>query len=95
MNSETLPEFWEYFGALSASTRIKAGKAFALWKANPKHRGLHFKKVNDRKPYLFSVRIDIRHRALARLETINDVETFVWFWIGTHDEYDHIISHHQ
>lgn len=95
MNSEALPEFWECFGALPASIRIKAGKAFALWQVNPKHRGLHFKKVNDRKPYLFSVRIDLKHRALARLVIVDDVETFLWFWIGSHDEYDLILSRHQ
>lgn len=95
MNSSTLPEFWEYFAQLPKPIRLKAAKAFALWQNNPKHPSLHFKKVNSRQPYLFSVRIDLNYRALATLETENGVETLSWFWIGKHDEYDALVDQHQ
>jgi hypothetical protein len=43
---------------------------------------LHFKKIDG----FWSVRVGIHHRALAI-----DVEGGVlWFWIGSHAEYDRI-----
>jgi hypothetical protein len=32
----------------------------------------------------------LHYRALA----IEDGDAFVWFWIGTHAEYDQLIQHH-
>jgi hypothetical protein len=45
---------------------------------------LRFKKVGD--PW--SVRIGSGHRALDLLQG----DTFFWFWIGTHDEYERLLS---
>jgi len=45
---------------------------------------LRFKKVGE----LWSVRISNGYRALSLLEE----DTFFWFWIGTHDEYEGLLS---
>ena len=57
---------------------------YHLWQANPRHPSLRFKKVGA----LWSVRIGNGYRALSLLEE----ETFFWFWIGTHDEYERLLS---
>ena len=44
---------------------------------------LRFKKVGE----IWSARVGDDYRALAQLRG----ETFYWFWIGPHDEYEQII----
>jgi hypothetical protein len=58
--------------------------AFRLWRGNPRHPSLRFKKVGA----AWSVRIGAGYRALATLE--GDVA--YWFWIGTHDEYERLLK---
>ncbi len=57
-----------------------ADKSYALLKDNPQHPSLHFKRIGE----LWSVRVG----ALG-----TDVDGgIVWFWIGTHGEYDKIVG---
>ncbi|MFA7370228.1 MAG: hypothetical protein WC334_11335 [Kiritimatiellales bacterium] len=37
---------------------------------------------------LWSVRVGRRYRALA----VQEEDTLIWFWIGTHAEYDRLIG---
>jgi len=68
-------------GSLSATPiRALADKNYALLKENPRHPSLQFKRVGR----YWSVRIGQRYRALA-VEADNDL---VWFWIGSHADYD-------
>jgi len=53
-------------------------------KKAPRHPSLQFKKVG---PY-WSARVGARHRALAAEAS----DGFVWFWIGTHAEYDKLLD---
>ena len=77
------PGFWRAYGQLPDSVRDLAGKSFALLKADPEHPSLHFKKV-DR---FWSARVGLRYRALA-----TQVEGgLLWFWIGSHADYDKMI----
>jgi hypothetical protein len=39
-------------------------------------------------PTIFSARIGLHYRALA----VRSGEEVVWFWIGTHAEYDRLLS---
>jgi hypothetical protein len=55
-----------------------------LLKQNPYHPSLHFKKVGS----YWSARIGGHHRALA----VQASDGFIWFWIGTHAEYDKLIA---
>ena len=75
--------FWSSYGALPADLRALADRSFALLKADPYHPSLHFKKLGA----FWSVRVGIHHRALG-LEVEDGV---LWFWIGTHADYDRMV----
>jgi hypothetical protein len=77
------PAFWEAYKTLPAAVRELADKNYALLKRNPSHPSLHFKKVGR----YWSVRVGLRYRALAT-ELDGDL---VWFWIGSHADYDALI----
>jgi hypothetical protein len=85
MNSHTSARFWKCYEKIPERLQSLADKNFALWKLNPSHPSLQFKEV---KPRLWSARIGLDYRALAAF----DGTAYVWFWIGTHDEYIHLIS---
>jgi hypothetical protein len=76
-------DFWISYDALPAEVKSLADKSFALLKQDRKHPSLSLKKVGR----YWSARVGLRYRALAA-ETHGDL---VWFWIGTHSEYDQII----
>ena len=86
MTSDTSDEFWECYRTLPEGVRQTARRCYALWAANHTHPGLHFKRLGDTSFY--SVRVGAHHRAVG-LEDQTDVIT--WFWIGTHEEYNHLI----
>lgn len=87
MNSLTLPQFWKLYYQLPKTIRLRAVKAYRLWRDNSQMPGLQFKLVGKRRP-VYSVRINDSYRALGLL----DGDTVYWFWIGTHDEYERIIK---
>jgi hypothetical protein len=58
-----------------------------MWKQNPYHPSLQFKPIHPSKP-IYSVRIGIGWRAVG----VKDNDTMVWFWIGSHEEYNNLIS---
>jgi hypothetical protein len=75
--------FWEYYQQLPAAIQQLADKNYELLKADPEHPSLHFKKVGSYR----SVRVGIAYRALG----IVDEDAVIWFWIGSHDEYERLI----
>jgi len=87
MKPATLPSFWEAYAALDKEVKRRAAKAFRLWTQNPFHPSLRFKCIN-REENIWSVRITLGYRALGILEG----DTVVWFWIGSHDEYERFFS---
>jgi hypothetical protein len=78
------PRFWRCYRALPAEIRELADRNYEILKANPNHGSLHFKKIGA----LWSVRVGLHYRALAT-EVGGDL---VWFWIGTHAEYDTLVG---
>ena len=66
--------------------RDAAQKTYGLFRADPEHPSLHFKKVHNRDP-VHSVRISLGYRALALLEG----DEVVRFWIGSHADYDRLL----
>lgn len=84
MKHFTTPEFWETYEKLPKSAQLVADKNYKLLKENPSHPSLYYKKVKEFR----SVRVGIHHRALG-VENGGDT---IWFWIGTHAEYDKLIS---
>ena len=87
MNHLALPRFWQHYHQLPAEIQELADKNFALLQANPHHPSLQFKKVG-RRNQLWSARVGEHYRALAREKP----EGIVWFWIGTHADYDRLIA---
>jgi hypothetical protein len=83
MKSSTTSDFRALFNGLPTDIQARARRAFALWRSNPRHPSLCFKKVGD----VWAVRVARGFRALALLEG----ERFYWFWIGSHDEYERLI----
>lgn len=77
-------KFWAAYRALPQPVRALADKNFALLKADPDHPSLHFKRVGQ----FFSVRVGLRYRALA----LPVDEGMLWFWIGTHADYDSLLK---
>jgi len=84
MNHLATPEFWECYHALPEAIRDLADKNFSLLRENPSHPSLHFKKVGR----FWSARVGMHYRALA----VESGEDLVWFWIGTHTQYDRLLG---
>jgi len=78
------PAFWEAYAKLPENVRSLADKNYTLLKQNPEHPSLHFKKIGR----FWSVRVGIRHRALA----VESEGGLVWFWIGSHADYDCLLK---
>ena len=68
MTSRATPRFWAAYRELPAEVRDAAQKAYRLFRENPKHPGLQFKKVHDREP-IYSVRVIRAYRAVGLLKT--------------------------
>jgi hypothetical protein len=80
----TVGSYWFYYNALSPSVRAIADKAYALLQSNPAHPSLQFKPVGK----FWSVRVTQNYRALA----VKKPDGYYWFWIGTHAEYDRLLT---
>jgi hypothetical protein len=76
--------FWSAYEALPARTKKIADKNYELLKKTPKHPSLNFKQIGR----LWSVRAGIRYRALA----VEVTDGLLWFWIGSHADYDKLIA---
>ena len=87
MNSRTTRKFRELFSTLPLHIQRQAREAYRLFRQNPAHPGLHFKQVHPDPP-TYSARVGISYRAVGVL----DGGTVVWFWIGTHAEYDRLMA---
>ena len=63
-----------------------ARHAYRLFRANPAHPSLHFKKLEGQDD-IYSARVGLDYRALA----VKKHDRLVWYWIGSHAEYDRLI----
>ncbi|MXX25006.1 MAG: type II toxin-antitoxin system HigB family toxin [Caldilineaceae bacterium SB0668_bin_21] len=77
------PSFWQRYRRLPRDIQQVADRNFELLKRNSRHPSLSLKKVGR----YWSVRVGRKYRAVA----IDSDEGLVWFWIGTHAEYDKLI----
>ena len=87
MKHLTLPRFWRRYQALPKEVQKTADKKFKLLKTTPHHPSLHLKKIGQQNP-LWSVRVSRQYRALGREKP----EGIVWFWIGSHDDYEQLLK---
>ena len=80
----TTPEFWECYHQLPREIQELADKNYELLKENPKHPSLRLKQIGS----LWSVRVGKKYRALG----FDKPEGILWFWIGSHGNYDAILT---
>lgn len=78
------PSFWLAYESLSVSVQRLADRNYEIIKKDPKHPSLHFKKIGR----YWSVRVGIHYRALA----VEVEDGVLWFWVGSHSEYDKLIK---
>ena len=74
------------YANLPEQVRLQSLRAYQLFRRNPSHPGLNFKRVDDENN-IYSARIGRGYRALGQL----DGSDIVWFWIGPHSEYDRLV----
>jgi len=55
---------------------------------NPRHPGLRFKQIHE-SDRLRSVRISRKYRAVGVQRSPDEI---VWFWVGTHEEYEKLLA---
>jgi hypothetical protein len=86
LTSRTTERFRSAFAELPDHIRRRARTAYRLFRDNPQHPSLRFKQIHAARP-IYSARVGLGYRALAVL----DGDIVVWFWIGTHADYDRLL----
>jgi hypothetical protein len=87
VNSVITAGFLDRLRRLPDPVRQQASRAYALWRADPRHPSLQFKQVSQRQA-IYSARVGLGYRALGLWEG----DTITWFWIGSHTEYDTLLA---
>ena len=87
MKSHVTSAFRHLFQDLPAEVQRHAREAYRLWKENPGHPCVQFKRVHPRQP-IYSVRIGMDWRAVG----LRQGDTVIWFWIGSHAQYDGLLK---
>jgi hypothetical protein len=87
VNSHVTQGFRNLMAALPSDVRRQARSASRQFKENPRHPALHFKQIHgsDR---LVAVRISRSYRAVGVRKSPDEI---LWFWIGTHAEYEKLL----
>jgi hypothetical protein len=86
MQSRTTREFWRLFSQLPFDVQRDAKRVYRLFRTNPAHPSLRFKKVEG-EDAIYSARIGLDYRALAVMKR----DRIVWYWIGSHADYDRLV----
>ncbi len=87
MKSRATSRFWDLYHALPENVQRHARKAFRTWTENPAHPGMRFRQVHPSRR-IYSIRVGLRWRALGQRSD----DTMIWFWIGSHAEYDRLVA---
>lgn len=87
MISRTSRAFRDGFRHLPKDIQRQARTTYQLWTQDPRHPGLQFKRVHLTEP-IYSVRIGRSWRALGLQR---NPDHMLWFWIGSHAEYDSLL----
>jgi hypothetical protein len=85
--SKSTAKFWKCYRALPADIRRQAKAAYELFQNDPWYPSLRFKRVHSSLA-VYSVRVSKDYRAVGILKE----ERVVWFWIGSHSEYDKLLK---
>jgi hypothetical protein len=93
VRSRTTERFRRSFADLPRDVQQQAREAYARFRRDPFHTSLRFKQVHPTEP-IFSARVSRDYRAVCIRfrEEAADEDTVVWFWIGSHAEYEKVIT---
>jgi len=84
VTSRGTTDFWRLYYELPPQIRNAAQKAFHKFLENPAHPSLQLERLKfDSRAW--SVRVTRNFRAVARR---HDNDDWLWFWIGSHEEFD-------
>lgn len=87
MQSYRTEKFRKLFDALPETIRDRARTVYASWKINPHHPSHSFKQIAGTKD-IYSIRIGLNYRALG----VKTEDKIIWFWIGSHEQYNNLIN---
>jgi mRNA-degrading endonuclease RelE of RelBE toxin-antitoxin system len=87
VKSRTTIQFRKRFADLPETVQEQTRKAYRQFKEDPSYPSLRFKKVHPKLP-IYSARINRDYRAVGQLEE----DTVIWFWVGSHAEYDLLLD---
>jgi len=87
VKSHTTARFRAAFDTLPERVQRSARRAYRNFQRNPQHPGVQLKQVHPSRP-IFSARAALGYRALA----VREGDDLIWFWIGSHAEYDQLLS---
>jgi len=87
LKSRTRPSFWRTYEALDPPAREAARRAYSLFQNDPSHPSLRFKKLSASE-HIWAVRINEQYPAVGERRG----DTIVWFWIGTHNDFDKLFG---
>ncbi len=87
MKSQTTIQFRKQFSALPKQIQEQTRKAYRQFQDDSSHPSLQFKKIHSQLP-IYSARINKDYRVVGQLEQ----DTVIWFWIGSHAEYDLLLN---
>lgn len=85
--SRTTARFRKALASLPKQVQSQAREAYRQFKRDPWHPSLRFKQVHPSIP-IYSMRISKGYRALGQ----RDESGVVWFWIGSHADYEKLLS---
>jgi hypothetical protein len=88
MMSRATADFWACFAKFPPRVQQTARSTYAMWSADQRHPSLHCKPVPTASEDVWSVRFGIHWRALG----VREGGTMIWFWIGSHADYDRLIG---
>jgi mRNA-degrading endonuclease RelE of RelBE toxin-antitoxin system len=87
MKSQINDDFLKAYRQLPQAIRQQARKAYRLFRDNPQHPSLNFKRVHPNQP-IYSARVTRGYRTVGIL--VDDL--IIWFWIGSHADYDKLLK---
>jgi mRNA-degrading endonuclease RelE of RelBE toxin-antitoxin system len=87
MKSHINESFRKALAKLPTNVRRQAQRAYQRFRTDPYYRSLQFKLI-DEDEQIYSIRIGTHYRALGT----KDGNEITWYWIGSHADYDTLIS---
>jgi hypothetical protein len=87
VKSHTTARFRSAFDALPTRVQQSARRAYRVFQNDPRHPSLQYKQVHTTRP-IFSARVALGYRALC----VREGDDLIWFWIGSHSDYDRMLS---